>query len=90
MEFRNGYTIKPKEVLRTGEILFTDGTNEVIPNQLACEAYGYEFDTNTGTCKLKGADNNAMLNSFNNLSNYDKGGNSINSNNMMLTHRHQT
>ena len=40
MDYKKGYNIKPKEVLRTGEILFTDGTNDVIPNQAACEAYG--------------------------------------------------
>ena len=41
MEFRNGYTIKPKEVLRSGQVVFTNGTDDVLPNQAACEAYGY-------------------------------------------------
>tara|TARA_R110002012_G_scaffold36091_1_gene102298 strand:+ start:437 stop:1288 length:852 start_codon:yes stop_codon:yes gene_type:complete len=50
MNYKKGFNIKPKEVLRTGEILFTDGTNEVIPNQLACEAYGYTYNAATGTC----------------------------------------
>ena len=39
MDYKKGFNIKPKEVLRTGEILFTDGTNDVIPNQSACESY---------------------------------------------------
>ena len=86
MDYLTGFNIKPHTVTEDNFVLFTDGkTNDIFPSRGACEAYGYEFDTNTGTCKLKGADNNAMLNSFNNLSNYDKGGNSINSNNMMLT-----
>ena len=51
MEFRNGYTIKPKEVLRSGQVVFTDGTNDATPNQAACEAYGYTYDTSTGTCR---------------------------------------
>ena len=50
MDYKKGYNIKPKEVLRTGEILFTDGTNNVIPNQAACEAYGYTYNAATGTC----------------------------------------
>ena len=87
MDYLAGYNIKPHTISELDNtVLFTDGkNNDIFPSRGACEAYGYEFDTNTGTCKLKGADNNAMLNSFNNLSNYDKGGNSINSNNMMLT-----
>ena len=50
MEYKKGFNIKPKKVLSTGEIRFTDGTNDVIPNQLACEAYGYVYNSNTGTC----------------------------------------
>ena len=50
MNYKKGYNIKPKEVLKTGEILFTDGTNDVIPNQAACEAYGYTYNAATGTC----------------------------------------
>ena len=50
MQYKKGFNIKPKKVLSTGEIRFTDGTNDVIPNQLACEAYGYVYNSNTGTC----------------------------------------
>ena len=50
MAYKKGYNIKPKEVLKTGEVRFTDGTNEVIPNQAACEAYGYTYNSATGTC----------------------------------------
>ena len=40
MEYRNGYTIKPNQILRSGQVVFTDGTNEITPNQSDCEAYG--------------------------------------------------
>jgi len=50
MEYKKGFKIKPKEVNPNGLVEFTDGTNDVIPSQLACEAYGYKYDTKTGTC----------------------------------------
>lgn len=50
MEYRNGYTIKPNQILRSGQVIFTDGTNEITPTQAACEAYGYTYDTATRTC----------------------------------------
>ena len=50
MEFKKDFKIKPKEVRQDGTVLFTDGTNDVLPNQLACEVYGYKYDTATGSC----------------------------------------
>jgi hypothetical protein len=50
MEFRNGLTIKPTEILKNGQVIFTDGTNDVTPNQVDCEAYGYTYDVSTRTC----------------------------------------
>lgn len=50
MEFKKDFKIKPKEVRKDGTVLFTDGTNNLVPNQLACEAYGYKYDTATGSC----------------------------------------
>ena len=50
MEYRKGYTIKPKEISNTGEITFTDGTNDVAANQAVCEAYGYTYNKETATC----------------------------------------
>ena len=52
MDFKKDieFKIKPKEVRKDGSVLFTDGTNDVYPNQLACEAYGYKYDTTTGSC----------------------------------------
>ena len=50
MEYLKGYTVKPSTVTETGEVLFTDGTNEVLPNQLQCEAYGYTYNNASATC----------------------------------------
>jgi hypothetical protein len=50
MEYRNGFTIKPNQILGSGQVIFTDGTNEIMPNQADCEAYGYTFDIATRTC----------------------------------------
>ena len=50
MEYLKGYTVKPSGVTETGDVLFTDGTNEVLPNQLQCEAYGYTYNNASSTC----------------------------------------
>ena len=73
MNYKKGYNIKPKEVLRTGEILFTDGTNDVIPNQAACEAYGYTYNAATGTCTAFKYDS-TLDRKFNNIHNNVRGG----------------
>ena len=51
MEYLPGHTIKPQQITELGEVIFTDGTNEVTPNQLQCEAYGYTYDNASGTCR---------------------------------------
>ena len=51
MEYRSGFTVKPKEVIRSGQVVFTDGTNDVMPNQRACEAYGYTYNARTRICE---------------------------------------
>ncbi len=48
--FLTGFTVKPKTILQTGTVIFTDGTNDVTPNQLECEAYGYTYNKTLGTC----------------------------------------
>jgi len=51
MEYLTGYTIKPELVTGTGEVRFTDGTNNDLgANQVTCEAYGYTYDIPSGTC----------------------------------------
>lgn len=73
MNYKKGYNIKPKQVLKTGEILFTDGTNDVIPNQAACEAYGYTYNAATGTCTAFKYDS-TLDRKFNNIHNNVRGG----------------
>ena len=48
--YLTGFTVKPASISALGEVTFTDGTNEVTPNQLQCEAYGYTYNKVTGTC----------------------------------------
>jgi|TARA_R100000084_G_scaffold108967_1_gene73294 hypothetical protein len=51
MTFIKGFNIKPKLIDKTGVVTFTDGTNnDIIPNQVQCEAYGYTYDSDAGTC----------------------------------------
>ena len=45
-----GFTVKPASISALGTVTFTDGTNDVTPNQLQCEAYGYTYNKVTGTC----------------------------------------
>ena len=50
MDFKKGYTIKPENILSDGRVVFTDGTDTVLPNQISCEAYGYKWNEKEGTC----------------------------------------
>ena len=50
MDFKKGFKIKPQTILPTGEVIFTDGSIEVIPNQITCESYGYKYDSKNGVC----------------------------------------
>lgn len=50
MNYRKGFKIKPKEIDSLGQVTFTDGTNDIQPNQIACEAYGYNYDNQSGVC----------------------------------------
>ena len=62
MEYLRGYTVKPGRVTVTGEVLFTDGTNEVLANQLQCEAYGYTYNNASGTCSAYRVNTNLPIN----------------------------
>ena len=48
--YLHGYSIKPTAVNSDGQVMFTDGTNIITPNQQQCEAYGYTYNEATGTC----------------------------------------
>tara|TARA_R110002020_G_scaffold7716_1_gene32113 strand:+ start:7703 stop:8560 length:858 start_codon:yes stop_codon:yes gene_type:complete len=75
MEFKTGFTVKPSKIIPpSGQVVFTDGTNDLLPNQLQCEAYGYTYNRVSGTC-------NAFKNNSNlgvvqrNIDNFIKGSN---------------
>ena len=48
--YLSGFNVKPSSTSSSGIVVFTDGTNEIIPNQLQCEAYGYTYNQADGTC----------------------------------------
>ena len=48
--YLTGFTVKPASISALGDVTFTDGTNDVTPNQLQCEAYGYTYNQAEGTC----------------------------------------
>jgi hypothetical protein len=51
MNYLTGYTLKPYEITPTGGVLFTDGRdNDLMANQVTCEAYGYTYNRASGTC----------------------------------------
>jgi hypothetical protein len=45
-----GFTVKPASISALGIVTFTDGRNDVTPNQQQCEAYGYTYNKASGTC----------------------------------------
>tara|TARA_R110000824_G_scaffold82420_3_gene206608 strand:+ start:760 stop:1596 length:837 start_codon:yes stop_codon:yes gene_type:complete len=67
-----GFEVKPTRTTQVGTVIFTDGTNEVTPNQLQCEAYGYTYDKGSGTCRAYRY-NTGLGRAFSNLSNFIKG-----------------
>jgi len=66
--FITGLTVKPTLVSETGFVTFTNGVNEVTPNQLQCEAYGYTYNKATGTCSTFRYNTN-LNRTFNNITN---------------------
>ena len=52
MEYKKGFKIKPDRVDEAGRVYFTDGTDEVNPNQISCEAYGYKYNKFSNTCSI--------------------------------------
>ena len=69
IDYLPGYEVKPDEVLAGGAVQFTDGTNTgITPNRIQCEAYGYTYDSSTGTCSVF-KNSYKLEESFNNLNN---------------------
>ena len=63
--FISDYPVKPNSINGIGIVTFTDGTNDITPNQQQCAAYGYTYDIATGTCKAQPYHNNLGRNLFN-------------------------
>ena len=49
-QFLSGFNVKPSSISPIGTVTFTDGTNDLTPNQIQCEAYGYKYNKVTRTC----------------------------------------
>ena len=75
-DYLNGFTIKPATINALGEVIFTDGTNAITPNQQQCEAYGYTYNEATGTCNAFRFSTN-LQKSLNTENNNIKGANNV-------------
>ena len=74
--YLSGFTVKPLSISGIGVVTFTDGTNEITPNQLQCESYGYTYDKASGTCSTFRFNTN-LNRSFNNSNNSTKGSQNV-------------
>ena len=72
INFIPGYNVKPDTINEFGVVNFTDGTNRITPNQQQCQAYGYKYDTATGTC-LAFTYNPRIVSSLDNSTNIIRG-----------------
>ena len=72
--YLSGFDVKPSSTSVLGVVTFTDGTNDITPNQLQCEAYGYTYDKASGTCSTFRYNTN-LNRSFSNESNKFQGAN---------------
>tara|TARA_R110000851_G_scaffold199385_2_gene350421 strand:- start:12 stop:863 length:852 start_codon:yes stop_codon:yes gene_type:complete len=70
--YLSGFTVKPSAISVLGVVTFTDGTNDITPNQLQCEAYGYTYDQASGTCSTFRYNTN-LNRSFDNVNNSIQG-----------------
>ena len=76
MTYLPGFKVKPSSISETGEVKFTDGTNELMGNQRQCEAYGYNYNAVTGTCSAF-AYSQKLSRDLNNENNSVKGGQNV-------------
>ena len=72
--YLQGYIVKPASINSFGQVTFTDGNNNVLPNQQQCEAYGYTYNEAQGTCQAFTYNTN-IFQAVNNENNYIKGSN---------------
>ena len=74
--YLTGFAVKPLSVSAIGVVSFTNGSREVTPNQLQCEAYGYTYNKAAGTCSIFRFNTN-LIRSFNNSNNSTKGSQNV-------------
>ena len=72
--YLSGYDVKPSSTSEIGVVTFTDGRNDITPNQQQCEAYGYTYNQADGTCSTFRYNTN-LIRSFSNESNKFQGAN---------------
>lgn len=70
-----GFAIKPAGISGTGVVTFTDGRDEIVPNQRQCEAYGYTYNPTTGVCEAFKYSSNLSVNLNNENNNVQGSGN---------------
>lgn len=73
--YLTGLAVKPATINNLGVVSFTDGTREVTPNQLQCEAYGYTYDSGSGTCRAFNYSSNLGIGIINETNNLQGSGN---------------
>ena len=72
-----GFAIAPNGVTVLGLVTFADQDgNEVTPNQVQCEAYGYTYDIDSDTCRAFRYNPN-LTKTFNNFSNSVNGAGNV-------------
>tara|TARA_R100001015_G_C4625298_1_gene183790 strand:+ start:540 stop:1388 length:849 start_codon:yes stop_codon:yes gene_type:complete len=71
-----GFAIKPAKISGTGVVTFTDGRNEIVPNQRQCEAYGYTYNPTTRVCEAFKYSSNLSVN-LNNENNNVQGSQNV-------------
>ena len=74
--YLTGFAVKPLSISAIGVVSFTNGTREVTPNQLQCEAYGYTYNKAAGTCSIFRFNTN-LNSSFDNSNNSTKGSQNV-------------
>jgi hypothetical protein len=75
LPYLKGFEVTPNKIDSLGVVTFTDGRNEVTPNQLQCEAYGYTYNEADGTCSAFKYNSNLGTNFVNENNNVQGTGN---------------
>ena len=72
--YKTGFDVKPLSVSGIGTVTFTNGREDIVPNQNQCEAYGYTYNQETGTCRAFEYSASLQVNTINE-SNFIQGAN---------------